>query len=56
MCEINFIGTTIYYSSLKFENSPLLAALRGGYTETAQLLTEKGADVNISDKVHTCAI
>ncbi len=36
---------------LQWEISPLLAACRGGHTETAQLLIDKGADVNMCDKV-----
>ncbi len=31
--------------------SPLLAACRGGHTETAQSLIDKGADVNQCDEV-----
>ena len=31
--------------------SPLLAACAGGHTETAQLLIDKGASVNMYDKV-----
>ena len=31
--------------------SPLLAAIEGGHTQTAQLLIDKGADVNKAGRV-----
>ena len=48
--------TSILQISLQYERSPLLAAIQGGHTETAQLLIEKGADVNNCDEVGTCTI
>ena len=33
--------------------SPLLAAIEGGHTDTAQLLIDKGADVNKANRVST---
>ena len=30
---------------LQFEKSPLLAAFKGGHTETAKLLIDRGADM-----------
>ena len=35
----------------QYERSPLLAACQGGHTETAQLLIDKGADVNKASRV-----
>ena len=48
--------TSILQFSLQYEKSPLLAAIQGDHTETAQLLIEKGADVKKCDKVGTCTI
>ena len=36
---------------LQLGKSPLLAACKGGHTETAKLLIDRGADVNQLDKV-----
>ena len=43
--------TLVYYMLYQYERSPLLAACEGGHTETAQLLIDKGADVNNAGEV-----
>ena len=36
---------------LQFEKFPLLAACEGGHTETANLLIDRGADINMFNEV-----
>ena len=36
---------------LQIGRTPLIAACKGGHSKTAQLLIEKGADLNKQDKV-----
>ena len=36
---------------LHFEKSPLLAACEGGHTETAKLLIDRGAHINMFNEI-----
>ena len=47
------IQTTFVFTAHLYQDgrSPLLAAIEGGHTETAQLLIDKGADVNKANQV-----
>ena len=46
--QTTFVFTAHLYQGAR---SPLLAAIEGGHTETAQLLIDKGADVNKAGQV-----
>ena len=49
ICSISLILIKIFFS--QWGKSPLEAAFQGGYTETAKLLIDKGADMNKHDEV-----
>ena len=44
--QIIVINVIYYTFSFQYKQSPLLAAINRGHTETAQLFINKGADVN----------
>ncbi len=48
MCKVTLILLKCF---IQRKTSPLLAACKEGHTETAQLLIDKGANVNQLDKV-----
>ena len=53
VCKTLYPCETNIYLPFERGQSPLLAASKGGHTETAQLLIDKGADVNQCDQVCT---